>query len=223
MPVARRTFADDLCPAGVSWTFGSTRHSAGDRVRTTQDEELAVASENPLRSAQFPTRQQVTELLEGEFARVGYEVEDVVIDATGRPPRVVVVADGEHGLSLDALATLSRLASELLDRLDDDETPYLLEVTSRGVDRPLVAERHFRRATGRKVDMTLTDGTQVTARLGGVTDGVVRLVVADPGGALTVRETPIGDVVNAVVQVEFSPPNPLELELAGVSGKEDEK
>jgi ribosome maturation factor RimP len=51
----------------------------------------------------------------------------------------------------------------------------------------------------------------------------VRLVVADSGGALTVREIPIDDVVNAVVQVEFSPPNPLELELAGVSGKEDEK
>jgi len=183
-----------------------------------------VASEIPLRSAQLPTPQQVTELLEGEFARAGYEVEDVVVDATARPPRIVVVADGEQGLSLDALATLSRLASELLDQLDDpDETPYLLEVTSRGVDRPLVEERHYRRARGRRVEVTLADGSQVTARMGEVSDGVVRLVVADRRGTLKIRELSIDDVANAVVQVEFSPPNPLELELAGVVGKEIEE
>jgi ribosome maturation factor RimP len=184
-----------------------------------------VASENPLRSARLPSQQQVMELLETEFTRAGYEVEDVVVDATARPPKVVVIADGDRGLTLDALATLSRLASELLDRLDDspDEAPYLLEVTSRGVDRPLVAERHYRRAQGRRVEVTLNDGSQVAGRLGEVADGVVRLVVANRRSGLDIRELSIGDVANAVVQVEFSPPNPLELELAGVSGKEGEE
>ncbi len=57
-----------------------------NRVRTTQDEELAVASDDPLRSARLPSREQVIELLDGEFARAGYEVEDVAIDAATRPP-----------------------------------------------------------------------------------------------------------------------------------------
>ena len=184
-----------------------------------------MASEIPLRSARLPSQRQVIELLDGEFARAGYDVEDVVIDAAARPPTVVVIADGDQGLNLDALATLSRLASELLDQLDDstDETPYLLEVTSRGVDRPLTAERHYRRAQGRKVDVTLSDGSQVAGRLGEVADGVVRLVVADRRAGLTIRKLSIDDVVNAVVQVEFSPPNPLELELAGVSVEEGEE
>ncbi len=184
-----------------------------------------MASEIPLRSVRLPSPQQVTELLEVEFGRAGYEVEDVVIESTARPPRVVVIADGDHGLNLDSLAALSRLASELLDQLDEsaDEAPYLLEVTSRGVDRPLTAERHYRRAQGRKVEVTLTDGSQVTGRLGESTDGVVRLVVADRRAGLTIRELSILDVANTVVQVEFSSPNPLELELAGVSGKEAEE
>ncbi|HYO01905.1 MAG TPA: ribosome maturation factor RimP [Mycobacterium sp.] len=179
----------------------------------------------PLRSVRLPSPQQVIELLEVEFGRAGYEVEDVVIESTARPPRVVVIADGDHGLNLDSLATLSRLASELLDQLDEsaDEAPYLLEVTSRGVDRPLTAERHYRRAQGRKVEVTLTDGSQVMGRLGESTDGVVRLVVADRRAGLTIRELSILDVANTVVQVEFSSPNPLELELAGVSGKEAEE
>jgi ribosome maturation factor RimP len=165
------------------------------------------------------------ELLEGEFGRAGYDVEDVVVESSARPPRVVVIVDGDQGLDLDSLGALSRLASELLDQLDDsnENAPYLLEVTSRGVDRPLTAERHYRRAKGRKVEVTLADGSQVTGRLGETTDGIVRLVVADRRAALTIRELSIDDVANAVVQVEFSPPNPLELELAGVSGKEDQE
>ncbi len=184
-----------------------------------------MASDIPLRSARLPSQHQVIELLEAEFARAGYEVEDVEIDASSRPPRVIVVADGDEGLNLDALATLSRVASELLDQLDDstDETPYLLEVTSRGVDRPLTAERHYRRARGRKVEATLADGSQLTGRVGEITDGVVHLVVADRRKGLIIRELSIDDITNAVVQVEFSPPNPLELELAGVSGKEVEE
>ena len=91
------------------------------------------------------------------------------------------------------------------------------------MDRPLTAERHYRRAQGRKVEVTLTDGSQVTGRLGETADGVVRLVVANRRSGLDIRELSIDDVANAVVQVEFSPPNPLELELAGVSGKEGEE
>ncbi|MCW2520439.1 MAG: hypothetical protein JWR46_3058, partial [Mycobacterium sp.] len=217
-----RSFANCLCAAGVSLTIDSGG-ALRNHVRTTQDEELTVASEIPLRSARLPSPQQVIELLQDEFGRAGYEVEDVVVET--RPPRVTVVADGDKGLDLESLAALSRLASELLDQLDDsdDEAPYLLEVTSRGVDRPLTAERHYRRARGRKVEVTLTDGSQVTGRLGETHDGVVRLVVADRRAALTIRELSIDDVANAVVQVEFSPPNPLELELAGVSGKEAEE
>lgn len=183
-----------------------------------------MASEESLRPARLPSQQQVVELLQDEFGRAGYDVEDVIINASARPPTVVVIADGDQGLNLDALAALSRLASELLDQFDDsDDTSYLLEVTSRGVDRPLVAERHYRRAQGRLVELTLVDGAQVTGRLGEMSGRMLRLVLADRRTGLTIRELSVDDVVNAVVQVEFSPPNPLELELAGVSGKEVEE
>ena len=60
------------------------------------------------RSAGLPSQQQVIELLGGEFARAGYDIEDVVIDTAARPPRIVVVADGDDGLDLAAIAELSR-------------------------------------------------------------------------------------------------------------------
>lgn len=172
------------------------------------------------RSAGLPSQQQVIELLGGEFARAGYDIEDVTIDAAARPPRITVVADSDDGLNLDSAAALSRSASELLDRVDGDATPYVLEVTSPGVDRPLTTEKHFRRARGRKVELTLSDGAELTGRLGETSDGTVRLVVRKGRGAdLSVRELPMEDIAKAVVQVEFSPPNKRELELTGQAGK----
>ena len=172
------------------------------------------------RSAGLPSQKQVIELLDGEFARAGYEIENVVIDAAARPPRITVVADGDDGLDLDAIAKLSRSASELLDRVDDTTAAYVLEVTSPGVDRPLTAEKHFRRARGRKVELTMSDGSVLTGRLGETDGGAVRLVVRE-GHRLdfSVRELPLESITKAIVQVEFSPPNQREMELAGQSGK----
>jgi ribosome maturation factor RimP len=171
------------------------------------------------RSAGLPSQKQVIELLDGEFARAGYEIEDVVVDTAARPPRITVVADGDEPLDLDAIAALSRSASDLLDRMN---TPaYVLEVTSPGVDRPLTTENHYRRARGRKVELTLSDGSQLTGRLGEIREGIVCLVVREGGKAnFSVRELPVDGIAKAVVQVEFSPPNQRELELAGQSGKE---
>jgi ribosome maturation factor RimP len=171
------------------------------------------------RSAGLPSQKQVIELLDGEFARAGYEIEDVVVDTAARPPRITVVADGDEPLDLDAIAALSRSASDLLDRMD--APAYVLEVTSPGVDRPLTTENHYRRARGRKVELTLSDGSQLTGRLGEIREGIVCLVVREGGKAnFSVRELPVDGIAKAVVQVEFSPPNQRELELAGQSGKE---
>ena len=45
------------------------------------------------------------------------------------------------------------------------EQPYTLEVTSRGVDRPLTLPRHWRRNADRLVKVTIADGPTVTGRI----------------------------------------------------------
>jgi ribosome maturation factor RimP len=174
-------------------------------------EELAVVTG-------LPSQEQVIELLDDEFARAGYEIEDVVVDHKARPARITVIADGDEPLDLDTIASLSRRASVLLDDLDDPaagSASYVLEVSSPGVDRPLTTEKHFRRARGRKAELTTTDGATVTGRVGHVDERTLRFVVRSSGSDWTVREIPIAQISKAVVQVEFSSPNPRELELAG--------
>ncbi len=161
----------------------------------------------------LPSQTQVIELLGEEFARAGYEIEDVVIDTRTRPPRITVIANGDNALDLDTIATLSRSASALLDGLDSIGDRYVLEVSSPGVDRPLTSKKHFRRARGRKVEIALSDGSQLTGRVGETRDDTIALVVRE-GRDWTVREIPLAEIAKAVVQVEFSPPAQIELELA---------
>ncbi|MFZ0903540.1 MAG: ribosome maturation factor RimP [Mycobacterium sp.] len=165
----------------------------------------------------LPSQTQVIELLDGEFARAGYEIEDVVIDPRARPPRITVIADGDTALDLDTIAELARSASTLLDAVKSIDGRYVLEVSSPGVDRPLTSAKHFRRAQGRKVEIALADGTQVTGRVGEISDNALLLVVRDDRARdWTVRPVPIDEIVKAIVQVEFSPPSKRELELAAV-------
>jgi len=165
----------------------------------------------------LPSQTQVIELLDGEFARAGYEIEDVVIDARAQPPRITVIADGDTALDLDTIAALSRSASTLLDAVPGIDARYVLEISSPGVERPLTSEKHFRRARGRKIELALADGTQVTGRVGEMHDDTLSLVVRDDRARdWKVRPVSLDDILKAVVQVEFSPPSKRELELASV-------
>src|SRR3978361_508625 len=98
-------------------------------------------------------------------AAVGLDLEDVLVNRAGSRSVVRVVVDSDNGLDLDAVADVSRAVSEVLDDADDVlRGAYVLEVTSPGVDRPLTAPRHWRRATGRKVKAIRTDGREVLGR-----------------------------------------------------------
>ena len=63
----------------------------------------------------------------------------------------------------------------------------------------------------------MRNGSSITGRLGATDNGVLRVVVRPNSRDWQVRDIPLENVVKAVVQVEFSHPNPRELELAGVA------
>ena len=147
----------------------------------------------------------------------GCDLEDVSVASAGRRRQVRVIVDRDGGLSLDDVAEVSCAVSDALDSTDAlGEAPYVLEVTSPGVDRPLREPRHWRRATGRLVTVTVAGEGPVTARiLAADDDGVVLGVV----GALpsSNRRLPYHALGPGAVQVEFgrltseNPPEPAAL------------
>jgi ribosome maturation factor RimP len=146
------------------------------------------------------SRQRIRDALQPVVAAAGFDLEDVSVTAAGRRSVVRVVVDRDGGVDLDAIADVSRMVSDVLD--DGDvmgSAPYVLEVTSPGVDRPLTEPRHWRRAAGRLVRVTVTDAGPLTGRVSGADDDKVSL---DVDGDL--RAFAYADLGPGHVQVEFA-------------------
>ena len=147
---------------------------------------------------------RLSELLAPVVAGSGADLEDVSVSKAGKRSVVRVVVDRDGGVSLDDVADVSRVISDALDALDEQDPAalgpsYVLEVTSPGVDRPLTEPRHWRRNVGRVVKAALRDGTTATGRIVAADDDAVTL---DVDG--TERVLAHADVARGAVQVEFS-------------------
>ncbi|WP_040791368.1 ribosome maturation factor RimP [Nocardia paucivorans] len=172
----------------------------------------------------MPTEERVSRLVAGLVEERGFDLEGVEISTMGGQARVRVIVDSDDTADLDRIAELSTRLSNRLDEADDfGATRYLLEVTTPGVDRPLTAERHWRRARGRKVRVTLRPGapapepgcpSRFGARVGALVGDAVTLIVGGKRAPHPITVA-LADIANAVVEVEFSPPGARELELAG--------
>jgi ribosome maturation factor RimP len=141
------------------------------------------------------SQSRLRELVEPAVAEAGYDLEEVTVTKAGRRSVVRVVVDRDGGVDLDAVADVSRSVSAALDEADPlGEQPYVLEVTSPGVDRPLTQPRHWRRNVGRKVRAGDREG-----RIREVTDDGVTIEVNGEVETIGFEQLPTGHIV-----LEFS-------------------
>ena len=155
---------------------------------------------------------RIVDVISPVVTAAGMDLESVRVTAAGRRRLLRVVVDSDRGVSLDDAAAVSRDMSAVLDTVAVmGDFPYTLEVSSPGVDRPLTEHRHWRRATGRLVRVTVTDPAgsgPVSGRVVAAdTDGVTLDVEDDPENC---RRFPYDVLGPGAIQVEFGHP-PTEL------------
>ena len=94
--------------------------------------------------------------------------------------------------------------SELLDEATFmGETPFTLEVTSPGIDRPLTLPRHFAKNIDRLLKVTKTDGVVVTGRILSNSESDVTLSVTEKKDVKEVVIS-LADIKRAQVEIEFN-------------------
>ncbi|WP_374969847.1 ribosome maturation factor RimP [Terrabacter sp. BE26] len=167
------------------------------------------------------TAQEIRATLEPVLAPLGLVVEDVSVSPAGKRRLVRVLVDSDISvldesdttssvapLSLDAVADATRAVSDELDASDVmGQSPYVLEVSSPGVGRPLTSREQLRRQVGRLLEVVHRDGTD-TGRL--VEMGADSLTLEVPA----TKKTParlvhldLDGLQRGTVQVEFKRPD----------------
>jgi ribosome maturation factor RimP len=122
----------------------------------------------------------IRELIAAKCAELGFELFDVRYFQAGSRAVMRVTIDSQNGVSIGDCERASQELSVMLDVEDFSAgRPYILEVSSPGIDRPLRTERDFRRSIGRFVMLNMTpqyEGkktlrVKVTGCSGGIVQG----------------------------------------------------
>ena len=148
--------------------------------------------------------QSISDLISPAVTEAGFFLEEVQIASPGSHRIVTCVVDGPSPLNLDQVTVASRLISELLDTAEFmGETPFTLEVTSPGVDRPLTQLRHWSKNLTRLIKVTLNDGVIIIGRLTEFDESTAKLV-ENIKGRIKEHAVSFADIKRAVVEIEFN-------------------
>ena len=115
------------------------------------------------------------EMMADFLAAEGYELYNIEFVKEGKDwfLRVYVdMASGDGYIGTEDCEKVSRFLSEKLDEEDPIEQNYYLEVSSPGMDRPLLTKAHYERYVGSEVEIRLYKGKDGIKNIQGVLDSI---------------------------------------------------
>lgn len=154
---------------------------------------------------------QLASLLSPILDQYGLELDslDTVPAGKRRVLRITVDGDGPDGRgpTLDDIAGATKAISTALDSSDAvGSAAYTLEVSSRGLARPLTEPKHWRRNRGRLVAAHVREGAPVTGRIVASDDDTVRVQVVTDAKKKATQELTLAfsEITKALIQVEMN-------------------
>lgn len=170
---------------------------------------------------------EVTQVAGEAVRELGMVIEDVAVMRAGSRSVVRILLDRDlsdrpahdttspvEPLDLDQVAEASHAIGAAVDECEVmGNSPYVLEVSSIGVDRPLRTAAHFRRNVGRLVRVSTREDGQTAGRISAADQDAVSIDVP-AGKAVPARTVRLryDQIERAQVEVEFS--------RAGATGKD---
>jgi ribosome maturation factor RimP len=100
---------------------------------------------------------EIRRIAESELTDPSQFLVDVVLSARKGPKKLLIIIDGDNGITIDDCGKLSREISKALDDAGLVEENYMLEVSTPGVDHPLKFHRQYKKNIGRKLKLKLAD------------------------------------------------------------------
>ena len=150
---------------------------------------------------------RVTELVEEKISAEGRTdlfLVDVKMHSNGK---LVILVDGEKGIGIADCAQISRHVGFHLEEENIVEDAYNLEVSSPGIDAPLVLPRQYVKNIGRQLAIKMADGSKKEGKLTGMTEDAVIIeeVIKEKGKKAETIEVvvPFSQITETKVLISF--------------------
>ena len=134
--------------------------------------------------------------IEKHILAEGFECVDIALGPQGGRRVLQILVDREGGVPLDACASISRSLGVLLEEVEELPDGYVLEVSSPGINRPLLTPEHFERFQGERAKIKLRERMEgerlLVGVLGELKDGVLSVETSDG-----TQQVPIDNILTA--------------------------
>jgi ribosome maturation factor RimP len=129
----------------------------------------------------------------------------VSIKMTGN--KLVILVDGDHGIGIADCVAISRHVGFHLEEENTIEEAYNLEVSSPGIDTPLVLPRQYVKNVGRTLSIKMDDGAKREGKLSSLTEDAIVIdeIIREKGKKAVEVESviPLNKITETKVLVSF--------------------
>ena len=122
-------------------------------------------------------KQTIEEIVEKHLPDESHFVVDVEISEIGARQRLKILIDADAGLNINTCALVSRAVGEEIEAKELLAEAYVLEVSSPGLDYPLMSRRQYGKNVGRTLKVTLEDNRELEGVLQGVDPSAITLKI----------------------------------------------
>ena len=105
--------------------------------------------------------ESIKPVIEKKLTSMGLELYELKCIKAGSRLILRIFIDKDSSVTVDDCEKASHEISILLDVENFSQTPYTLEVSSPGIDRPLTTEKEFRRLVGNDIRVHFKEGGKV--------------------------------------------------------------
>ncbi len=145
----------------------------------------------------------ISGLADSVAAQYGVEIVDLELVGSIRRPTVRIFIDKTGGVTLEDCERFSRAVSAALDVEDPIRSPYVLEVSSPGLDRPLKRLRDFQASIGKLARIITKESIDrqnfFVGRITEVRGDIIILLMKDD----SLKEIPFVQVSKARLEIEL--------------------
>jgi ribosome maturation factor RimP len=108
--------------------------------------------------------EEIQNLLAKKFQEEGFQ-DCFLISIEQKNKNIQIFIDADSGVNFEKCQKISRYLESVFDETAWFGADYVLEVSSPGIDRPLVFPRQFVKNKGRELKVKLQEGSEITGNI----------------------------------------------------------
>jgi ribosome maturation factor RimP len=138
-------------------------------------------------------------------------VVDIITKPSKVSQKIIILVDSDEGITIQECTSISRRLAKQLEELEVFTEAYTLEVSSPGLDQPLILPRQYKKNVGRNLKVSLKTGEIVSGKLLEAEEETIRIALPEPkkkpkvpvDASLLERMIAMEEIAKAMVEISF--------------------